>query len=109
PIFREIAREAMRVLRIPEKRAAIPAQEFQKALEKVRNQIDGRTPMELLAVTNGTDEELSPDAAPELRGLSLAEAVHKAAEHGLEVQQTGSGVVVEQEPAAGETLEGTKT
>ncbi len=110
PVFREIAREAMRVLRVPERRDAVPPQDIQLALDKVRKQIEGRAPMELLSeVQPDADEEVSPGVVPNLRGLSLAEATKKAAQSGLEVLPRGSGVVVDQEPAAYEVIEGTKS
>ncbi len=107
PVFREIAREAMRVLRVPENRSVMPAEDFRMTLEKVRNKIEGRVPMEMVADFDGANsDDLSSDSVPDLRHLSLAEAVKKAASVGLEVRPTGRGIVISQDPPPAETIEG---
>lgn len=107
PIFREIAREAMRVLRVPERRNVMPAEDFKITLEKVRNKIEGRVPIEMVASFSEADtDDLSPDSVPDLRQMSLADAVKKAASVGMEVRKTGSGIVVSQDPPPAETIEG---
>ncbi len=107
PVFREIAREAMRVLRVPEHRNVMPADDFRLTLDKVRNKIEGRVPMEVVAdFDGGGSDDLSPDSVPNLRHLSLAEAVKKAASVGMEVRHSGSGIVVSQDPPPAETIEG---
>lgn len=107
PIFREIAREAMRVLRVPQNRPTMPAEEFSKTLEMVRNQIDGRVPIEMVNEVAEVEEgEVSPGVVPNLKNLTLREAVQRAHAAGLTVRPKGSGTVVSQDPGANETIEG---
>lgn len=110
PIFREIAREAMKVLRIPENRKTMPEKEFQVTLDKVRNRIEGRAPKELISIARADENEpIADDVVPDLQGLTMAEAVRRAASVGMEVYTTeGSGIVYEQEPKANEIREGAK-
>jgi cell division protein FtsI/penicillin-binding protein 2 len=107
PIFREICRETMKVLRVPQHRPTMPAEEFKKKLEQVRNQIDGRVPMEMVnEVAEADDSEVSPGVVPQLKNLTLREAVARAAAVGLMVVPSGSGTVISQSPGANETIEG---
>lgn len=107
PVFREIAREAMKVLRIPENRPVMPADDFRQTLDKVREELDGEFPAEFVKEFDSVseDEEISTGIVPDFRGKTLAEAVKLGASVGMEVKVTGSGVVVDQDPAHHETIE----
>lgn len=107
PVFREIAREAMKVLRIPQIRPKMPADELKKTLKKVREKIEDRVPIEMVnEVGAPQNAEVSPGVVPPLKNLTLAEAVKTAAAAGLTLVRRGSGIVVSQEPGEYETIEG---
>src|SRR5690606_34654325 len=96
----------MRVLRIPEKRNTMPTEDFRMTLDKVRNEIEGRVPKEIVNPGIVDDEEPALDTVPDLMHKSLREAMEIASSVGMKVRVDGSGVVVEQDPPAHETIEG---
>jgi len=107
PVVREICREAMRVLHIPSHRQRMPADDFKQTLAKVREDIKDRAPREILSgLVERNEEEVTTGTMPRLLDMSMAEAVRKAAELGLEVKVAGSGIVVDQDPAPYVTIEG---
>lgn len=106
PVFREICREAMRVLHIPSHRQQMPADDFKQTLTKVREEIKDRAPREILSgLVERNEEEVTSGTMPRLLDMSMAEAVRTAAKMGIEVKVSGSGIVVDQDPAPYETLE----
>ncbi len=107
PIFREIAREAMKILRVPQSRPTLPPEELQKTLQIARSKIEGGVPVEMVNEVAETERgEVTPGVVPELRHMTLREAIETAGKVGLMVIPKGGGTVVDQQPRAHETIEG---
>lgn len=105
PIFREICREAMRVLHIPENKPVMPPDEVKIALENVRKKMSSGTSSEVAAGLKPSDDDVTTGSVPKLINLTMAEAIKRAAAAGLDVRISGSGIVVAQDPPAYETIE----
>jgi membrane peptidoglycan carboxypeptidase len=92
PVFARIMADALRHLHVP-------ADEQPRPGEMAR--LAARIPGEPATLDR---DPPAPGAVPDLRGLSLREAVALLAQHGYRAQVEGHGFVTEQEPAAGTTL-----
>jgi cell division protein FtsI (penicillin-binding protein 3) len=90
PVFRNIARGALRHLAVaPQKPDLVPAAVGQAELPVRR------------ALKKETSADGSTAAVPDFVGLSLREAVEKARAMGVKVKMRGNGYVVRQSPAPG--------
>jgi hypothetical protein len=131
PVFRDITAQTLRLLNVqpdqpvrpaPRKKS-IPADQLADFVEmtpddagKLPSTADGAILVARSAPLPPNGAAASPQAgpkalrltdltAPDLRGLTLREAVAKASSLGLPVDSQGAGVVVNQSPAAGTPME----
>jgi membrane peptidoglycan carboxypeptidase len=95
PAVGRILEEALRYLRVPYDEELPP-----EAEPPARTARDSR-PRGAAPFPPPAPAPVDPQALPELRGLSLREAVAALASHGWRPRAEGSGVVVEQDPPAG--------
>ncbi len=104
PVFKEIAQETLKILRIPPSQNADeepPPKSIEVALDEIRN-LHG---VPAVVERPPEDEEIAPGCMPNLRGLTMREAHERLAKLGLAFESQGSGVVVDQIPRPYETLD----
>ncbi len=102
PIFKRVAEVALRHLGVPPTVNPVPP------VLVARNGAsdgDGPRPARAAAVLDAGVPVARDGLMPELRGLSGREALHIAAQLGLAAELRGVGIVVDQTPASGSTVE----
>jgi cell division protein FtsI (penicillin-binding protein 3) len=102
PIFKKIAEVAVQRLGIaPTLNPAAPVlvRADAEASEAIVPAFNNTLAAPRLNVVDG------PPAVPDVRGLAAREAVRRLAKFGLVVRLTGSGTVIDQDPAAGSPIE----
>ena len=104
PIFRRIAEPALRYLGIaPDVNSSPPVLIARRA---ARREITVAGPTAPLAIVPATGPSLAGQVVlPELRGLSLREALRVLARLGITPRVSGEGVVIDQDPQPGTALE----
>lgn len=114
PAFKKIMKEALSV------RGVMPLPEEERfhfdeeQSEPVATDVESTTPEDVVTlptvrVEQPEDADADTDIIPDLRGLTLREAVQKARRHGVLPQIDGWGRVVSQQPAPGSVMgEGTR-
>ncbi|MGC8740113.1 MAG: penicillin-binding transpeptidase domain-containing protein [Candidatus Sumerlaeaceae bacterium] len=103
PVFKEIAQEALKILRIPPSKMQDqpPPKSVDVALEEMRDQ----RAVPAIVERPPEDEDVAPGCMPNLRGLTMREAHERLAALGLSFEAHGSGVVVDQTPRPYESLD----
>lgn len=105
PIFREIARETLKILRVPVKNSEEKQEDINVALDTIRNKLSGRIPQEIFHKADDS-EPAATGSMPDLSRMTLRDALAKISELGLKVESIkGSGIVLDQFPGAYETIE----
>jgi cell division protein FtsI (penicillin-binding protein 3) len=116
PVFARIVSEALAYLRVPpdedvliERRKRLEQEAAERRLKDLarrRRQSRERPDHPPEEATEGDAEPLvtGPGQAPDLRGMSLRDAIASLVRRGLRVSATGSGVVVEQNPPPGSSI-----
>jgi membrane peptidoglycan carboxypeptidase len=99
PIFKRVADAALRYLGVPPTVNPLPP------VLVARNSDDEGRPQPAAAVLEPGVPIPRDGLMPDLRGLSGREALHIAAQLGLVAQLRGSGIVADQRPAPGYTVE----
>jgi membrane peptidoglycan carboxypeptidase len=104
PIFRRIAEAALRYLGVTP--SVNPAPPVLIARSDEGRQVTVSGPTAPLAIVPATGPSIAGQVVlPELRGLSLREALRVLARLGITPRVSGEGVVIEQDPLPGTALE----
>jgi cell division protein FtsI (penicillin-binding protein 3) len=118
PVFKPIAEAALMAMRVPTTPGMGPSRESREEVrQRLLNQISQQIPRQdldrfLSPPTTSTIALHSPEASqgplvmPDLRGLSLRDALSILAEWGLETQVEGSGVIAEHWPRPHQDING---
>ena len=95
PVFARIMTDALRYLRVPSEKGPRPG-------------ITSRPPNSTDRARRRPARETTAGTVPDVRGLSLREAVTSLADHGYRTTASGHGVVTAQKPAAGSPMDAGK-
>lgn len=104
PIFREIARETLKILRVPVNNSQESQENVNLQIDNIRNRLNGKVPQEIFHEVNES-ESVAAGSMPNLTKLSLREALSRIAELNAKVDIKGSGIVIDQSPKPYETIE----
>jgi len=100
PIFQKIAEAAMRHLRIaPTLNPSTPV-----LVRTAAEPVDAIVPASNTGSAPRVDVVTGPPTVPDVRGLAAREAVRRLAKLGLVARVTGTGTVIDQDPAAGSPI-----
>ena len=100
PIFKKIAEAAMRHLRIaPTINPAAPV-----LVRTAAESVEAFVPASNTGGAPRVDVVTGPPTVPDVRGLAAREAVRRLATLGLVARVTGTGTVIDQDPAAGSPI-----
>jgi len=101
PIFKKIAEAAMRHLRIaPTLNPSVPV-----LVRAAAEPVEAVMPASNTGGAPRVDVVTGPPTVPDVRGLAAREAIRRLARLGLVARVTGSGTVIDQDPAAGSPIE----
>ncbi len=102
PVFERIARASLRYLGV----APTINPEAPVLVQRVEPERTGITALIIMpAIVPLMPAERDPNAVPDLRGMSGRDALRALAQVGLTARLQGTGVVIDQQPAAGSPLE----
>ena len=101
PVFKRVAEAALRHVGIPPTVNPLPP----VLVASRQDEYSGAKPTPAAAVLQPSTSVARDGLMPDLRGLSGREALRIAAQLGLSARLRGSGVVADQQPAPGTTLE----
>jgi len=103
PVFKRVAEQALRYLGVAP--TVFPAPPVLVVQHPFGAPAGSMTPVGTSADEPAVDLAAEPPMVPDVRGLSARDAVLRLARLGLAARVSGDGVVVEQDPAAGSSLD----
>ncbi len=105
PVWQRIADAALRQRGVPPTLNAPPPVLVARGERRAEVQVSGPAETPSIMALSAPVQGVEP-GFPDLRGLSAREAIRALARQGLSARVHGTGVVVEQQPEAGATLDG---